>query len=77
MIEMTPQQTGKRLIVAGLVMAAVGVLLVLLGRIGPFRLPGDLEVGGRNWRVYFPVGTCVLISVILTVILWVIHHFRR
>ena len=77
MMEMTPQQIGKWLIVAGLVTAAIGVLLVLLGRLGQFRLPGDLEFGGRNWKVYFPVGTCILISVILTVILWVIHHFRR
>jgi|GEM_PF-3635333 len=45
--------------------------------LGLFRLPGDLEFGDRNWKVYFPVGTCILISVILTVILWVIHHFRR
>ena len=74
---MTPQQIGKGLIVSGLVMAAIGVLLVVLGRLGLFRLPGDLEFGGRNWKVYFPVGTCILISVVLTIILWVISHFRR
>jgi len=76
-MEMTPQQIGKWLIAAGLVTAAIGAVLVVLGRLGLFRLPGDIEFGGRNWKVYFPVSTCILISLILTFILWVIHHFRR
>ena len=40
-----------------LAIAAIGVLLLILGRLGPFRMPGDLEFGGRNCKVYFPVST--------------------
>ncbi len=56
---------------------AVGLLLMRLGRIGLFRLPGDPESGGRNWRVYFPLGTCILLSLILTLVLWLSHYLRR
>jgi hypothetical protein len=72
-----PQQLGKWLIAAGIVIAAVGALIVLLGRVGLFKLPGDLEFGSRNWRIYVPVASCILISIILTLILWLISYFRR
>ena len=76
-MESGPGQMGKWLIVVGLVIAGVGLLVVLLGRVGLFRLPGDLEFGGRNWRVYFPLVSCVLISIILTLIGWIISYLRR
>jgi len=72
-----PQQIGKWLIAAGLVIVVLGVLMVLLGRVGLFKLPGDLEFGTKNWRVYFPIASCVVLSLILTLILWLINHFRR
>lgn len=72
-----PQQFGKWLIVAGVITALLGGPMVLLSRIGLFRLPGDLEFGSKNWRVYFPIASCVLISIILTLILWLIRYFRR
>ena len=72
-----PQQVGKWLIAAGLVIVVLGVLMVLLGRVGLFKLPGDLEFGTKNWRVYFPIASCVVLSLILTLILWLINHFRR
>jgi Protein of unknown function (DUF2905) len=72
-----PQQFGKWLIAAGLVIALVGVLVLLLGKVGLFRLPGDLEFGSKNWRIYFPIASCIVISIILTLILWLINHFRR
>ena len=74
---MGPQQLGKWLVVLGAIVIVMGLLLMLLGRIGLFRLPGDMEFGGRNWRVYFPLGTCILLSLLLTAILWLIQHFRR
>jgi len=76
-MELEPQEFGKWLVGIGVVIVAVGLLLMLLGRIGLFRLPGDLEFGGRNWRVYFPLGTCILLSLILTLVLWLIHYLRR
>ena len=72
-----PQQIGKCLIAAGIFIAVLGVLVMLLGRVGLFKLPGDLEFGSKNWRIYIPIASCVLISIILTGILWLIKHFRR
>jgi len=72
-----PQQIGKWLIATGLVIALLGVLMVLLGRVGLFRLPGDLEFGSKNWRVYIPIASSIVISVVLTLVLWLVNHFRR
>ena len=72
-----PQQIGKWLITAGIIIAILGGLMVLLGKVGLFKLPGDLEFGSKNWRIYFPIASCILISIVLTLILWLIHYFRR
>ena len=72
-----PQQFGKWLIAAGIIIALLGVLMVLLGRAGLFKLPGDLEFGAKNWRIYIPIASCVVISIILALILWLINYFRR
>lgn len=74
---MGPQQLGKWLIAFGGIVIVVGLLRMLLGKVGLFRLPGDLEFGGRNWRVYVPLGTCLLLSLLLTAILWLIQYWRR
>ena len=76
-MDFSPQQIGKWLITVGIFIAVVGVLVMLLGRVGLFKLPGDLEFGSKNWRIYIPLASCVLISIILTVILWLINYFRR
>jgi hypothetical protein len=76
-MEFGPQQIGKWIIVMGITIALVGVLVVILGRAGLFRLPGDLEFGGKNWRIYFPIASCIIISIVLTAILWLINYFRR
>ena len=68
---------GKWLITVGIFFAVMGVLVMLLGRVGLFKLPGDLEFGSKNWRIYIPIASCVLISIILTGILWLINYFRR
>ncbi|MBL7216026.1 MAG: DUF2905 domain-containing protein [Phycisphaerae bacterium] len=56
---------------------AAGILVMGLSNLGLFRLPGDLEFGGKNWRVFFPIVSCVVLSFILTLILWLIHFFRK
>ena len=76
-MEFGPQQFGKWLVAAGALIIVIGVLVILLGRVGLFRLPGDFSFGGRNWRVYFPLASSVLLSLLLTLILWLIQHFRR
>ena len=76
-MEFGPQQIGKWLISAGIVIALIGGLVMRLGRIGLFKLPGDLEFGSKNWRLYLPIASCIVISIVLTIILWLISYFRR
>lgn len=61
---------GKLLIVCGVALALVGGLLVVAGKL-PFlgRLPGDILVRRENWSVFFPLTTCIVISVVLTLLL--------
>ena len=64
---------GKLLLVAGAVLAAVGLLLVVAERFPGLRigrLPGDLSVERERFRLYFPLGTSILLSVVLTLIFW-------
>jgi hypothetical protein len=70
---------GKMLVSVGLAMVLAGALILLVSRTGlPLgRLPGDISYKGRNFSFYFPLGTCLLISVILSVILYLISRFRR
>jgi hypothetical protein len=76
-MEFGPQQIGKWLIAAGIFIILLGGLIILLGKIGLFRLPGDLQFGSRNWRIYIPIASCIILSIILTLILWLIRYFRR
>ena len=76
-MESAPQQIGKWLISAGIVIAMLGALVMLLGRFGLFKLPGDLEFGSKNWRVYVPLASCIIISIVLTLVFWLLSYFRR
>ncbi len=66
---------GRILIIIGLVIAAIGLALLLAGKI-PWlgRLPGDFFWRGKNVSFYFPLTTSILVSVILTLILWFINR---
>ncbi len=66
---------GKVLIIIGLVIAAVGILLVLAPKV-PWlgKLPGDILIKKENFRFYFPVTTCIIISILLTLIFYL---FRK
>ncbi len=70
---------GRLLVGVGLVLLIAGGLLLLLGRTGiPLgRLPGDISYRGRNLSVYFPLGTSILLSVVLTLIFYLLSRFRR
>lgn len=63
------EQLGRFLLWAGLLVAAVGLLLLLAGKLGIDRLPGDLVWRGENWTVYVPLGWMILLSVVLTLVL--------
>jgi len=66
---------GKSLIIIGLIIVLIGVLLTLAGRVPWFgRLPGDIFIRRGNFTLYFPLATSILISVILTFLMWL---FRK
>ncbi|MFZ4439213.1 MAG: DUF2905 domain-containing protein [Syntrophales bacterium] len=66
---------GKLLIVIGLFIAGIGVALLLSGKI-PWlgKLPGDFLFQGENSSFYFPLTTCILISVVLSLVMWFINR---
>jgi hypothetical protein len=76
-MDLGPGQIGKWLIVMGLFLCGMGVLAMLLGKFGLFRLPGDVSVGGKNWHVFVPITSCLALSAILTLVLWFIGRFFR
>ncbi|MGP8172986.1 MAG: DUF2905 domain-containing protein [Terracidiphilus sp.] len=61
-----------------LLLAVLGAVLLLAGRMGlPLgRLPGDIAHKGKHFSVYFPLGTCILISIVLSAILYLISRFH-
>jgi Protein of unknown function (DUF2905) len=63
---------GLLLVLVGLVLAAAVRLHLPLGR-----LPGDLSYRGRNWSISFPLATSLLLSVLLSLLLWLVNRFWR
>ena len=70
---------GRVLIGLGLLLLVAGGLLLLLGRTGlPLgRLPGDISYRGKNMSVYFPLGTSILVSLLLSLVFYLLSRFRR
>ena len=70
---------GRILILLGLLLVVVGIAFILLNRLNvPLgRLPGDFSWRGRGWSVSFPLASSILVSVVLSLLLWVISRFRR
>lgn len=72
------QHPAWTLIVIGVLLAAVGVVWLLapwLPWLG--KLPGDIAIQRGNFRFYFPLTTCILLSLLLTAILWAVRRFLR
>ena len=72
-------ELGKALLGLGLLLALIGVLFIFAGRIGlPLsRLPGDISYKGKSFVVFLPVGTSILISILLSAILYILSRFHR
>jgi Protein of unknown function (DUF2905) len=72
-------ELGKAVLGIGVMLVLVGGFLLIAGRVGlPLgRLPGDIAYRGKNVSVFFPLGTSILISILLSVILYLLSHFRR
>ena len=70
---------GKALVFFGILIAIVGVIVLLASRanlpIG--RLPGDILYRGKSTTFYFPIVTCILLSVVLSLVFWIVGRFSR
>jgi hypothetical protein len=72
-------EIGKLLVFLGLALMVAGLAVMLLGRMNwPFgRLPGDFLYRGKRTTVYFPLATSLLVSAVLSIVLYVISRWRR
>jgi hypothetical protein len=72
-------ELGKALLGLGLLLAVLGAVLLVAGRFGLLlgRLPGDMAYRGKHLSVYFPLGTSILISIVLSVLFYLFSHLRR
>lgn len=70
---------GRMLIYMGILLIAAGAVIIVLGRMGvPLgRLPGDISYRGKNVSFFAPIGTCIVLSVLLSLALYVIARLRR
>jgi hypothetical protein len=66
---------ARFLIIFGLSLFVLGFLWPYLGRLGLGRLPGDIVIERENFTFYFPLMTCLLISLVLSVVLWLLNRW--
>jgi DUF2905 family protein len=65
---------SRFLIVLGLLIVAIGVLWPFLARLGLGRLPGDIVFERGSFSFYFPLATCIIVSVLLSVVFWLFNR---
>jgi hypothetical protein len=65
---------SRFLVILGLVLVVLGLLWPLIGKLGLGRLPGDIVIERENFRLYVPLGSSLLVSAVLSVILWLINR---
>jgi hypothetical protein len=65
----------KLLILGGIVLVVAGLAWPLLSRLGLGRLPGDISIQGEHGGFYFPIMTCIVVSVVLSLIFWLAGRF--
>jgi len=70
-------EIGKLILLFGILLVAIGGLLIIAGKV-PFigRLPGDILIQKKNFTFYFPIGTSILLSIILSLLFWLISKGR-
>ena len=72
------QSLGKYLIMFGAIILIAGVIIAFFPKLNFFgKLPGDIAVRRENFTFYFPIVTSIVISVLFTLIFWVINYFLR
>lgn len=72
-------ELGRLLIFLGIILLALGIVLTFSGRTGFHlgRLPGDILYRGKHTTFYFPLATSILLSIVLTLVLYLVNHWRR
>lgn len=72
-------ELGKLLVFLGIILLAIGMVLILIGRTNlPLgRLPGDILYRGKHTTFYFPLATSILLSIVLSIVLYLVNHWRR
>jgi hypothetical protein len=72
-------ELGRLLLILGVALVVIGCIVMLLGRTGlPLgRLPGDVLYRGKNTTFYFPLASSILISVVLSIVLFLIGRLKR
>jgi len=72
-------EMGRFLVIVGIALAVIGGVVMLLGRTGvPLgRLPGDILYRGKNTTFYFPLASSILISVVLSIVLFLLGRLKR
>ena len=69
--------TGKYIVIIGIIIVAIGLLVWRFGNIFSWfgNLPGDIRIENGSSRFYFPVVSCILISIVLSIVLWLVRKF--
>lgn len=73
-------QLGKFVVAVGVALVVIGLLLMAGARLGFLnlgRLPGDIAYKGKNVSFYFPIVTCLVISAIITGVMWLVSYLRK
>ncbi len=75
-----PIQFGKFLVLAGIILVGLGLIFMLGSRFSFFglgKLPGDIFYKGKHVTFYFPIVTCLVLSIVLTLLFWLISFLSR
>ncbi len=75
-----PMQVGKFLVMTGIALVVVGLLVMLVSKLSLFglgRLPGYIAFRGKNVSFYFPIVSCLLLSILMTLLFWLFSLFTR
>ncbi len=68
---------GKTIMLAGAAIALIGAILWVLGRLGFRGLPGDLSFGSDKFKIYVPIATCLVLSIVLSGVVWLFRMLGR
>jgi Protein of unknown function (DUF2905) len=71
--------TGRMLVIVGVVLIVIGGIVLLLGRTGFTlgRLPGDIVYHGKNTTIYFPLASAILVSVVASLVIYLLGQLKR